>query len=51
MKGPSDSDCVEDSGKPAGAVRRQSCGGSCDHADVPTPDVALQERISERMHK
>ena len=49
---PSDSDCVEDSGNPAGAVRRQSCGGACEHADAPVPHVAakntLQEHISER---
>ena len=25
-KGPSDSDCIEDSGNPSGEVRRQSCG-------------------------
>ena len=50
--GPSDSDCNEDSANPAGGVRRQSCGGACDHADAPVPPVAakntLQERISER---
>ena len=50
--GPSDSDWVEDRGSPPGAVRRQSCGDACDHADVPVPHVApkdtLQERISER---
>ena len=31
--GPSYSDFVEDCGSPAGAVRRDSCGGACDHAD------------------
>ena len=51
VEGPSDSDCIEDSGKLADAVRWQSCVGTCYHADVPTPHVALQERISERMHK
>ena len=51
VKGPSDSDCFEDSGKPAGAVRRQSCGGASGLADAPVPPVALQERISERMHE
>ena len=35
VTGPSDSDCIEDSGKPAGAVRRQSCGRACDQADGP----------------
>ena len=48
---PSDSDGDEDRGGPAGAVRRQGLGGACDHADVPTPHVALQERILERVHK
>ena len=33
MAGPSNSDGIEDSGKPDGAVRRDSCGGACDHAD------------------
>ena len=33
VPGPSKSDFVEDCGSPAGAVRRDNCGGTCDHAD------------------
>ena len=51
MTGPSNSDWVEDSGNPAGEVRRQSCGGACDHADAPVPPVAVKERISARIHE
>ena len=43
VKGPSDSDCFEDSGKPAGAVRRQSCGRACDQAE----EIIPQKRIPE----
>ena len=50
-KGPSVSDCIEDSGNPACEVRRQSCGGACVHADAPVPPVALEERISARKHE
>ena len=49
--GPLVSDCIEDSGNPASEVRRQSCGGACDHADAPVPPVALKERISARIHE
>ena len=49
VKGPSDSDCIEDSGKLAGAVRRQSCGRACDPADGPG-DQACQDP-TDSMHR
>ena len=33
--GPPGSDSGEDGGGPTGALRRQSCGGACVHADAP----------------
>ena len=50
--GLSDSDFIEDCGSPAGAVRRQSHGGACDHADVPMPheeDRQVEEGSSPRI--
>ena len=50
--GNSGSDFIEDCGSPDGAVRRQSCGGACDHADVPTPheeDRQVEEGSSSWM--
>ena len=44
--GPSVSDCAEDQESPTGAVHERM------HvADVPVPHVALNERISERVHE
>ena len=45
MKGPSDSYCIEDSGRPADAVRRQSCGRACDQAEKIIPQKRIPERV------
>ena len=44
-KGPSDSDCMEDSGKRASTVRWQSYGRACDQAE----EIMHQKRISKRV--
>ena len=45
--GVSDADGVEDRGSPAGVVRRQSCGGACDHADAPVVPAPVPQILEE----
>ena len=45
--GPSEFDSVEDCGSSAGVVRRQSCGGACDHADAPVVPAPVPQFLEE----
>ena len=45
--GPSYSNFVEDCGSPAGVVRRDSCGGACDHADAPVVPASVPQILEE----
>ena len=49
--GPSVSDCAEDGGSPAGAVRRQSSGCACVHADAPERRMSRHRTRTKRAHR